>query len=1274
MENCQNKNIGDTMSGIAWDTLMKLPAFRYMKAPVNTEAELYEKYPDGNEAGSFSYVKNENTFYIYHPRGWKYGEWVAIASDGSSSFFEIEEEFLKEGDILVYDSSRNKFVIKTSNIWNKIFDTASSLLQTNRFLNHVKEIPTNENNAGVYFVQNGISEFSALYLVLGKQVIKIYQSSDFYTAQEVQDKLDKKANQDKLNDDLQAIDIKINSLKNIGVRKIYSSYNDMLGDRYNPIGTNNLPILDGQLVLVSNVSDTSKDGLYVFYSNSHNSEWLYAGGAYIAGEISRKTDQSNFYNISQANADYVYPDKQTARKAVPLIKRAKGQIITYQISDVATTTTYWITEQFIGNDIVEWQFSEEWSNISFGGSPGDPHLLSEINYDNAILPIIADSDNKLLFGWNKDDDKPIIPKLIRSLINTINYDSLDQALKDKLNEINLLNSLISLDSNDDWLLAAIDAENKVLWGINKDKKMFLAGQVIGENNYVGYTQESDEKWIIRFTDADNKVIWGIDRENNIYPTGYKIDEIKSKLNSTDRKIAELTDKVNSKDNNPAIGDVNYKGYYETLNELTSKYTPVANEYVSPTNIFKPTLLENDKSIIGNSDQRQWYANVGGYFAYVRWSGENYEWFLSDVEFKNKSTLGMKIAIYDGRSFDCLEDEIKQAYLTNSVTIATTPAAIIKFNPDILIYPNCGYYAYKSGKTLTEYLSLLRYDLPQYINKIPLTNIVFYSAPNIDAGYKEWINPIRELCEEYSIQFINLTNQSGINEINKNKFLLDDITLNRIGSKRIAHRTLTEANSTERVGFSTKQSIPVIYIDTENGDFFDEKDRATKMKMTRFEVDVRNSGLKGFEGTLVQDKDEIRGRGNSTWLQPKKPYRLKFDKKVSFFGFPSEKNWVLLACYLDKSSIRPSLGHKLGEHINKYRLDNGEANWYCPTEQLVELVINGRYDGLYCFTDHVTKVSNSRVNIPEPTPQDIATLTDKGHYELNNDIEIPVSGGFLIELEPDWKIPIEGGVPIVDKNNIVTGSTGDVYVRSDYGTVKRYFCCKTLEFYKKDLVTTESPNGVVLQSYMNYIQNFISKVNYVLMGSTEVIGGKTYKERISEYIDINSFIDYFFVMEVLKNPDAQDFSSIFYNKDRDRLVDGTVVISPLKAGPIWDVDLAAGNSRNDPNLQKPDGWFVRYNPWTNAMLRDAEIKQMYIDRWNNINFGSMWSDTMDELVTKAYDAAQRDNVRWSINDVPYFKTTLNFCPTLPKYYEIELAYLRSWMNNRINWINNNINNI
>lgn len=182
MENCQNKNIGDTMSGIAWDTLMKLPAFRYMKAPVNTEAELYEKYPDGNEAGSFSYVKNENTFYIYHPRGWKYGEWVAIASDGSSSFFEIEEEFLKEGDILVYDSSRNKFVIKTSNIWNKIFDTASSLLQTNRFLNHVKEIPTNENNAGVYFVQNGISEFSALYLVLGKQVIKIYQSSDFYTA------------------------------------------------------------------------------------------------------------------------------------------------------------------------------------------------------------------------------------------------------------------------------------------------------------------------------------------------------------------------------------------------------------------------------------------------------------------------------------------------------------------------------------------------------------------------------------------------------------------------------------------------------------------------------------------------------------------------------------------------------------------------------------------------------------------------------------------------------------------------------------------------------------------------------------------------------------------------------------------------------------------------------------------------------------------------------------------------------------------------------------
>lgn len=42
--------------------------------------------------------------------------------------------------------------------------------------------------------------------------------------------------------------------------------------------------------------------------------------------------QSTICNVSQLNNNYTYPDRQSARNAVPLDKRAKGQIITYELS------------------------------------------------------------------------------------------------------------------------------------------------------------------------------------------------------------------------------------------------------------------------------------------------------------------------------------------------------------------------------------------------------------------------------------------------------------------------------------------------------------------------------------------------------------------------------------------------------------------------------------------------------------------------------------------------------------------------------------------------------------------------------------------------------------------------------------------------------------------------------------------------------------------------------------------------------------------------------
>ncbi|MDR0768713.1 MAG: hypothetical protein LBE71_02235 [Dysgonamonadaceae bacterium] len=55
--------------------LKQIPAFRYLKEPVNSASELYSKYPEGAEQGAFVLVMNQNMFYMYNA---KRRVWVEI--------------------------------------------------------------------------------------------------------------------------------------------------------------------------------------------------------------------------------------------------------------------------------------------------------------------------------------------------------------------------------------------------------------------------------------------------------------------------------------------------------------------------------------------------------------------------------------------------------------------------------------------------------------------------------------------------------------------------------------------------------------------------------------------------------------------------------------------------------------------------------------------------------------------------------------------------------------------------------------------------------------------------------------------------------------------------------------------------------------------------------------------------------------------------------------------------------------------------------------------
>ena len=100
---------------------------------------------------------------------------------------------------------------------------------------------------------------------------------------------------------------------------------------------------------------------------------------------------------------------------------------------------------------------------------------------------------------------------------------------------------------------------------------------------------------------------------------------------------------------------------------------------------------------------------------------------------------------------------------------------------------------------------------------------------------------------------------------------------------------------------------------------------------------------------VETTCRIRGRGNATWKDyPKKPYKIKLDVKMSLFGFPENRDWVLLAEYCDKSLLRTAYMCEVSKAIG---ID------YTVNYQHVSLIINGEYQGVYVLTDQVEKGKN-----------------------------------------------------------------------------------------------------------------------------------------------------------------------------------------------------------------------------------------------------------------------------------------------------------------------------
>jgi hypothetical protein len=101
-------------------------------------------------------------------------------------------------------------------------------------------------------------------------------------------------------------------------------------------------------------------------------------------------------------------------------------------------------------------------------------------------------------------------------------------------------------------------------------------------------------------------------------------------------------------------------------------------------------------------------------------------------------------------------------------------------------------------------------------------------------------------------------------------------------------------------------------------------------------------LEGLSGPL-----EIRGRGNTTWGFPKKPYKIELGEKTSLLGLPAAKDWVLLANFSDKTLLRNALALDFARQLQPFT----------PKAKPVDVTLNRETMGSYLLE------SSERMNEP-----------------------------------------------------------------------------------------------------------------------------------------------------------------------------------------------------------------------------------------------------------------------------------------------------------------------
>ena len=349
---------------------------------------------------------------------------------------------------------------------------------------------------------------------------------------------------------------------------------------------------------------------------------------------------------------------------------------------------------------------------------------------------------------------------------------------------------------------------------------------------------------------------------------------------------------------------------------------------------------------------------------------------------------------------------------------------------------------------------------------------------------------------------------------------------------------------------------------------------------------------------------VRERGNGSRAFPKKPWRIKFDKKQQVLDAPAKaKKWTLINNYGDKTLMRNIVGFEIARRLDMK---------YVPYCQPVDVILNGEFKGCYQLCDQV-EVNPGRLEITEMAPEDI-----EGEA---------LTGGYFIEV--------------------------DAYAYQEISWFE--------SASKKIPVTIKSPkDDEITPEQTAYITNYFNDLESRVFSWRYQDPEKGYRA----LLDIDSFVQHFIVNELVGNTDTYWSTYMYKDRGSDKFFTGPVWDMDLgfdndnRTYPIIGKASYLFN-RNGTSAANGMRDFA-----SRVLIHDSNTKKDISRVWSTArNTRDLSAESLNAFVdetAKLLDASQKLNfVRW-----PILNESVHQNPVHGGSYESEVEHMKNYITVRM----------